>query len=203
MDGEQVVNLHLRPSMVAALLQGRAGPVRLPVHWPSPVLPAGLVFVLACSVLPARVCAQAPGAQEVVPPAQVRVEGDGIPQPLTGRPGDPARGRAIITDRSVGLCLLCHSGPFPEQRFQGNLAPSLAGAGSRWNAAQLRLRMVDSSRLNPATIMPSYYRLEGLARVGSAWQGKTVLSAQQVEDVVAFLTSMRDQDGPKAQPQSP
>jgi sulfur-oxidizing protein SoxX len=131
-------------------------------------------------------------AQEgVVPPAAVQVAADGIPQPLTRQAGDAARGRAIVTDRSVGLCLLCHSGPFPEQRFQGNLAPSLAGAGARLSPAQLRLRMVDSSRLNAETIMPSYYRVDGLNRVAAQWQGKTLLNAQQIEDVIAFLASMR------------
>jgi len=119
------------------------------------------------------------------------VVGDAIPDSLTGVPGDPARGRAIVVSRQTGLCLLCHSGPFPEERFQGTLAPDLAGAGARWSEGQLRLRMVDSARVNPATIMPSYYRIEGLTRVGRAWQGKTVLSAEQIEDVIAFLATLR------------
>jgi L-cysteine S-thiosulfotransferase len=119
------------------------------------------------------------------------VVGDAIPDSLTGALGDPARGRAIVVSRQTGLCLLCHSGPFPEERFQGNLAPDLAGTGTRWSEGQLRLRMVDSTRVNPATIMPSYYRIEGLTRVGRAWQGKTVLSAEQIEDVVAFLATLR------------
>ena len=117
---------------------------------------------------------------------------DAIPEPLTGRRGDAARGRAIVLSRQTGLCLLCHSGPFPEERFQGNIAPDLAGAGARWSEGQLRLRMVDSQRVNPATIMPSYYRSEGLNRVGSAWRGKPVLTAEQIEDVVAFLVTLRD-----------
>ncbi|MDO8298209.1 sulfur oxidation c-type cytochrome SoxX [Lacisediminimonas sp.] len=127
-----------------------------------------------------------------VPPAQVVLVGDAIPEPLLAAPGDAARGRAIITDRQVGLCLLCHSGPFPDQRFQGDIAPSLAGAGSRWSAGQLRLRIADPGRLNPSTIMPSYYRLDGLQRVAPSWQGKTVLSAQQIEDVIAYLRTMRN-----------
>ena len=117
---------------------------------------------------------------------------EGLPQSLTGSRGDPARGRAIVASRQVGLCLLCHSGPFPEERFQGNLAPDLRGAGARWSEAQLRLRIVDSSRINPATIMPAYYRTEGLTRVAPAWQGKPVLSAGQIEDVVAFLLTLRE-----------
>ena len=106
--------------------------------------------------------------------------------------GDPARGRVIVADRQVGLCLLCHSGPFPEERFQGNLAPDLRGAGARWSEAQLRLRIVDSSRINPATIMPAYHRTEGLTRVAPAWRDKPVLSAAQIEDVVAFLLTLRE-----------
>jgi len=120
------------------------------------------------------------------------VVGDGIPEPLTGEKGDPARGRAIVVNRQVGLCLLCHSGPFPEQRFQGTIGPDLAGAGARSTEAQLRLRIVDSSRVNPATIMPAYYRTEGLARVATAFEGKPVLAAEAIEDVVAFLTTLRD-----------
>ena len=89
---------------------------------------------------------------------------DGIPKSLTGAKGDPARGRAIVANRQVGLCLLCHSGPFPEERFQGNLAPGLEGAGKRWSEGQLRLRIVDSGRINPATIMPAYHVTE---RVGT------------------------------------
>ena len=117
---------------------------------------------------------------------------DAIPESLTGAKGDPVRGRAIVASRQVGLCLLCHSGPFPEERFQGNLAPDLRGAGARWSEGQLRLRIVDSSRINPATIMPAYHRSEGLVRVAPAWRGKPVLSAEQIEDVVAFLMTLRD-----------
>ena len=121
-----------------------------------------------------------------------KVVGDAIPQPLTGVRGDPARGRAIVADRRVGLCLLCHTGPIPEERFQGDLAPDLRGAGSRWSEGQLRLRIVDSRSLNPATIMPSYYRIEGLKRVGRPWAGKPVLTAEQVEDVVAYLATLKE-----------
>lgn len=125
-------------------------------------------------------------------PAPYRVAGDAIPASLTGRPGDPARGRAIVADRTRGLCLLCHSGPFPDQPFQGSLSPDLAGAGSRSSAGQLRLRMVDARRLDPDTIMPSYYRTDGLQRVGAAWRGRTILSAEEIEDVVAYLATLRD-----------
>ena len=121
-----------------------------------------------------------------------KITGDAIVEPLGGARGDAARGRAIVVDRQKGLCLLCHTGPFPEQRFQGTLAPDLGGTGSRWSEGQLRLRLVDSSKLNPATIMPAYYRTHGFTRVGSAWQDKPVLTAAQIEDVVAFLITLKD-----------
>jgi sulfur-oxidizing protein SoxX len=120
------------------------------------------------------------------------IVGDAIPDSLTGAPGDAERGRTIVVNRQVGLCLLCHTGPYPEERFQGTLAPDLKGTGSRWSQGQLRLRIVDASRLNPDTIMPPYYRLEGLARVAPAFQGKPLLTAEQIEDVVAHLTTLRD-----------
>lgn len=119
-----------------------------------------------------------------------KVEADGIPTSLTGGPGDAARGRALVVARQT-TCLLCHNGPFPEQKFQGNLAPDLAGTGSRWSEAQLRLRLVDAARLNNATIMPSYYRIDGLTRVAPNWRDKPILSAEQIEDVVAYLATLR------------
>lgn len=128
-------------------------------------------------------------AQDLAPYVIV---GDAIPQSLTGKPGDAVSGRKIVATRQVGLCLLCHSGPFPEERFQGDLSPSLAGAGSRWNEGQLRLRIVDGSKLNPDTIMPSYYRVDGLNQVAPQFRGKPVLSAEQIEDVVAFLVTLRE-----------
>jgi sulfur-oxidizing protein SoxX len=96
-----------------------------------------------------------------------------------------------VLDRA-STCILCHSGPFPETRFKGDLAPNLAGAGSRWSTSQLRLRLVDASRLNPATIMPSYYRVDGLSRVGRNWRDKPLLSVEQIEDIVAYLATLRD-----------
>jgi L-cysteine S-thiosulfotransferase len=120
------------------------------------------------------------------------VVGDAIPASLTGAPGDPARGKAIVVSRQTGLCLLCHSAPLPEEKFQGTIGPDLKGAGSRNTEGQLRLRIVDSRIFNPDTIMPSYYRLDGLERVAPAFRRKTVLTAEQIEDVVAFLETLRD-----------
>jgi L-cysteine S-thiosulfotransferase len=122
----------------------------------------------------------------------IMIMGDTIPQSLTGAPGDPERGRAIVVNRQVGLCLLCHAGPFPEERFQGTLAPDLTGAGTRATAGQLRLRIVDASKLKPDTIMPPYYRIDGLERVAPVFKGKPVLTAEQIEDVVAYLVTLRN-----------
>jgi sulfur-oxidizing protein SoxX len=143
----------------------------------------GARLVAAALALPGPAAAQA--LQPYV------VAGDTIAGSLTGAAGDARRGRALVLNR-LSTCILCHSGPFPEEKFQGNLAPSLAGAGTRWSASQLRLRIVDGSRLNPATIMPSYYRVDGLARVGTAWRGKPILSAEQIEDIVAYLASLTE-----------
>lgn len=132
----------------------------------------------------ATALAEAPDAPAIV--------GDAIPDSLTGRPGDPARGRAIVVDRTRGLCLLCHAGPFPDQAFQGDLSPDLTGVGARLNPGQLRLRIVDGRHLNPATIMPAYYSRERLTRVGAAWRDRTILEAGDVEDVVAYLSTLRE-----------
>ena len=141
--------------------------------------PVASAVLSSCVFFGAVVCAPA-------------VAQDGIDAPLAGAIGDAARGRAIVANRQLGLCLLCHTGPIPEERFQGNLAPDLQGAGARWTAAQLRLRMVDASRLNPDTIMPAYYKTDGLNRVAAGYVGKTILNAQQIEDVVAFLQTLRE-----------
>jgi len=138
----------------------------------------------------ALVLARPGAAQELARPYSVVK--DGIPASLTGQRGDGARGRAIVTNRQVGLCLLCHSGPFPEEKLQGTLAPDLKGAGLRSTEGQLRLRIVDASRLNPDTIMPPYYRLDRLTRVAPLFRGRPILTAEQIEDVVAFLESLRE-----------
>jgi sulfur-oxidizing protein SoxX len=119
------------------------------------------------------------------------VTGDSIAESLTGTPGDATRGRTLVLERT-NTCILCHSGPFPEEKFQGDLAPNLSGSGSRWSVGQLRLRLVDASRFNPGTIMPSYYRIDGLDRVATNWRGKPILSAGQIEDIVAYLATLRE-----------
>jgi sulfur-oxidizing protein SoxX len=118
------------------------------------------------------------------------VQGDAIPQPLTASAGEPAKGREVVTGRDAN-CLLCHSIPETGERFMGNVAPSLSGVGTRLTPGQLRLRVVDPTRLKPDVAMPAYYRTHGLDRVMEPYRGKPVLTAQQVEDVVAYLATLR------------
>ena len=141
--------------------------------------------------LPALVLLATLAAPAAAQGVRWRATGDGIAQALTAEPGDAARGRAIVANRQQGLCLLCHSGPIPEERFQGNLAPPLDGAGKRLSAAQLRLRMVDSRQINADSLMPPYHHTGGLAQVGRAFSGQPILSAQQIEDVVAYLVTLQ------------
>ncbi len=125
--------------------------------------------------------------------AAFEVVGDAIPAPLTAEAGDPVRGRAVVAGRQVGTCVLCHAGPFPEERLPATIAPDLRGVADRLSAGQIRLRLVDPRLVNPETVMPAYYSQEGLVRVGRAWQGRTVLTAQQIEDAVAFLMTLKEE----------
>lgn len=115
-----------------------------------------------------------------------------IPQPLTERPGDPVRGRRVVTDASNSTCLICHEVPTLEEfPNQGKIAPSLEGLGSRYTAAELRLRLVNPKLLVPDTMMPAYYRTEALTRVQRQYVGRTIYSAQDIEDAIAFLMTIR------------
>jgi len=128
------------------------------------------------------------GAEET--PVSYRVSGDGIPDALAAG-GDAERGRRIAADRNRGACVLCHAIPQTLARFMGDLGPSLAGVGSRYTAAQLRLRIVDSTRVHPDAAMPAYYRVDELHHVASPYRDRTILTAQQIEDVVAYLQTLR------------
>jgi len=111
-------------------------------------------------------------------------------QPLTATPGDPARGRAIVLDRALSSCLFCHEVPGSEGPA-GTLGPSLGGVGSKLSGAQLRLRLIDSTRIKPDSIMPPYFRTDGLNRVAADYRGKPILDARQIEDVVAYLQTLQ------------
>ena len=135
------------------------------------------------------VCAAVAGCAAPAP-SPYAVTGDAMPVPLTNEGGDPARGRSVVAGRDAN-CLLCHAVPETGERFMGNLAPPLTAVGARYGAGQLRLRIVDSSLVNRDTIMPAYFRVTGLNQVAAAYRGLPILSAQQVEDVVAYLQTLR------------
>jgi sulfur-oxidizing protein SoxX len=112
--------------------------------------------------------------------------------PLTAVPGDPARGLAVIRDQSRASCLICHTISSLPDPDQGVMGPPLGGVALAYDAQALRARIMDSRRLSADTIMPPYFTTEGLYRVGMKWQGQTIYSAQDVEDVVAFLLTLKD-----------
>jgi sulfur-oxidizing protein SoxX len=120
------------------------------------------------------------------------VDDSKIEQSLTGKPGDPTKGREVAINRKQGNCLACHTMPIPEQQFHGEVAPDLAGVASRYSEAELRLRVVDPKVLNPDTIMPAFYKVAGLHRVLKKFEGKSILSAEQVEDVIAYLMTLKE-----------
>jgi sulfur-oxidizing protein SoxX len=124
--------------------------------------------------------------------AEFEVVGDAIPRSLTGTPGDAERGRAIVLGPARGNCTICHAVPAPDERYHGDLGPSLRSVARRASEGQLRLRMVDGSRLDARSIMPAYHRLDGFRRVAAAYAGKPVLTAVEIEDVVAYLLTLRD-----------
>lgn len=126
-----------------------------------------------------------------VPLVAYTVVGDAIPKPLTSTPGDPVRGKAIIVDRKLGNCLACHTLPIPSEADPGNVGPPLAGVGKTFSAGQLRLRIVNIKVVDPNTIMPGFYRTTGLHDVDPKFAGKPILRAQQVEDVVAYLQTLK------------
>jgi sulfur-oxidizing protein SoxX len=119
------------------------------------------------------------------------VVGDAIPEPLTAVPPDAARGKNLLVAREAANCVICHAVPEAAVRFSGDVGPSLAGVGARFTVPQLRLRVADNMRVHPATIMPSYYRIDGLSGVAAVYRGKPILSARDVEDVVAYLAALR------------
>jgi sulfur-oxidizing protein SoxX len=140
---------------------------------------------------PARRSVDALAAALLVCVLAAATDNDAIDTQLTGQPGDPVRGREIVENRPLSACLLCHAGPFPQRHLQGSIGPALDGVGSRLSAGQIRLRLMDGRKLNPDTTMPPYYGVDGLNRTGRQWQGRPIFNAQQIEDVVAFLATLR------------
>jgi sulfur-oxidizing protein SoxA len=148
-------------------------------RWALQALPLALVVLLSVDGVAAQ---DQEAAYEIV--------GLGIPQPLTGAPGDPTRGEQVLRDAANATCLICHTMPIPDEPDPGNLAPDLAGVGNRYTAAELRLRLVDPKEINPDTIMPSYYLATGFTRVQEKYAGKSIYSAQDIEDVISYLMTL-------------
>jgi L-cysteine S-thiosulfotransferase len=144
--------------------------------------------VLASVLLTGLIDGVAPDNDRLV---DYRIANGAISEPLTDQPGDPERGRRIVLDRDAGDCIVCHAMPLPQRQFHGAVGPPLDGVGSRYTAGQLRLRLVDPKAINPETVMPAYYKVEGLHRVLARYRSKPMLTAQQVEDVVAYLLMLK------------
>lgn len=143
---------------------------------------------LARWVVPALLLA-APAAGGVAP---FVVKGDAIEAPLDGLAGDAARGAAVVRNREGANCLICHTIPDARERFMGDIGPPLAGVGSRLSPGQIRLRLVDPTLLNPDAVMPAYHRVAGLVNVDQRFRGKPVLTAQEIEDAVAWLATLQE-----------
>ena len=124
------------------------------------------------------------GAQKYV------VEDLEIRRSLTGSPGNPMRGEQLVRDTDRATCLICHDMPIEGEPDPGNIGPPLAGVALRYSAGELRLRLVDPKLFNPDTIMPSYFRLDDLYRVAQEYRNRSIYSAQDIEDVVAYLLTL-------------
>ena len=142
----------------------------------------------AVAVVAASVCMTVAVSAETVP---YKIVDEGIPASLTGKAGDAAAGRKVAYNRKTGNCLACHKLPIPEQQFHGEIGPDLNGVASRYGEAELRLRIVDSKKFNDDTIMPAFYRDTGFNRLQKKWVGKTILKAQEVEDLLAYLMTLK------------
>ncbi len=145
-----------------------------------------LAKALAASALALGVALAAPAAaaeQEDLPLSM---------SSLTGKPGDPANGRKLAAARKKGNCLACHVMPIPEEQFHGAIGPDLHGVGERLTEGEIRMRVVNPKTVNPDTIMPAFYRVDGLHRVKKEFVDKPILTAQEVEDLVAYLVTLKD-----------
>ena len=125
--------------------------------------------------------------------AEYKIEDDAIKASLTGKAGDPANGKKIFLNRKKGNCLACHAvSSLKDHPYHGEVGPPLDGTASRWSEGELRLRIVNPKAVNEDTIMPSFYRKDGYHRVLKKFKGKSVISAQDVEDVLAYIMTFKD-----------
>lgn len=132
-------------------------------------------------------------ASDAVGPTAVAFEDGAVTASLTGQAGDPAEGAKVFMNRKLGNCLACHiNADMEEQPFHGEVGPALDGVADRWSEAELRGIVSNSKEMFPDTIMPAFYRDAGFNRTLEKFDGKTILSAQQVEDVVAYLLTLKE-----------
>lgn len=142
-------------------------------------------------------------AQAEVAPEAIEWDGHGgVEASLTGKPGDPAAGKEVMSTNALGNCVACHEiAAMSDVPFHGNIGPALDGAADRWSEAQLRGIVIDAKHTFPDSFMPGMYKTGPFTRVGVAYTGKApekpeditpILSAQQVEDVVAYLMTLKE-----------
>jgi L-cysteine S-thiosulfotransferase len=158
---------------------------------PLPELIAVLAFAIVALAVVLAAAIRSGRAQDNDELVDYRIVNGAIPEPLTDQPGDPERGRRIVLDREGGDCIICHAMPLPQRQFHGTIGPPLDSVGERYTAGELRLRLVDPKAFNPDTIMPAYYRVERLHRVRERYRGTPILTSQQIEDVVAYLLTLK------------
>jgi sulfur-oxidizing protein SoxX len=149
--------------------------------------------IIAALLLPTAFCNLALAAGDE-PYYDWSAENLSIASPIGGKRGDAERGRELSFDRSKGNCIACHALPVPEAEFPGEIGPSLAGVGERLSEGQIRLRVVDPKQVNPETIMPGFYRHpKHFNHVKKKYRGRTLLSAQEIEDLVAYLVTLKQE----------
>ncbi len=149
-----------------------------------------IVFLAALAV--AASMAQA-SAQAPAPLVDYAIKDGAVAASLTGKAGDAAKGRAVVVGRTLGNCIACHAvTKLQDEPFHGNVGPSLDGIAARLSEGQIRLRLIDATKVNPDTMMPPFYRIDGLNKVMARFQGKPILTAEQIEDTVAYLLTLKD-----------
>ena len=144
----------------------------------------------------------APAMAEIAPDGVPWSEDGSVSESLTGTPGNPEEGKVVMTTNALGNCVACHAiEALPDVPFQGNIGPQLDGAADRWSEAQLRGIVVDAKHTFPDSFMPGMYKVGPFIRPGVAYTAKPpekpedikpILSAQQVEDVVAYLMTLKE-----------
>lgn len=147
-----------------------------------------LTLTMLCGLLTAGVA-----MADAVSPADVKFDDGAVATSLTGQPGDPVKGKEWAVARKLGNCLACHvNSDASSESFHGEIGPPLDGVADRWSEAELRGMVTNSKKMFEGTIMPAFYKDAGYNRPLEKFAGKTILNAQQVEDVVAYLLTLKE-----------